>query len=794
MSEKLPSFNSSQQDVDPTITEVIAVVTQAVTLLETKGPEAARDYHDTLPDKLKSIVSNQCPSLDENSPERFIEKRRRPLSEQYRLQYDKEHPDQLVTYGKGGSSVVYRGIDRIHSRPVAIKILNPKLQSNPIAVRQFFEEADLQSQLQHPGIPTVLQSGLDADLGPFIVMEPFADDRLAEYLKRFHDDSAKSIITAPHAFDLLREITAIVAYLHSLKVTHGDIKPINIILAFFGQRFILLDYGLARRNGERITSSDRSSGTLAYAPPELCRNLRGIKYGQIDYFRADVFTLCVTGLETLTGKHLVDESGQPLPETIDERLNNLPPEFLGLTTIIRKGLQSDPDKRYADASELLRELDDFRGKEARKAQDAIVTEAKLLTAKRGFRRLGIAAFVILGVGSYGFVKKQQAEETSHKLKHTFAQLADATRQTLEALTTVVDDVQRELAALPSRKIERKRQLDALRTKVQGLVDAQIDLSTAAATQRKIHILLGDIARYLGENDLARIEYKTVLAIADEPSTLLDKDETAAKDRCLILDRLGDIAAEVEDFGEAKKCYLLARKGRLPLANTITSNNALTRDTRSTHILERIRSANRLKEAGRFRESIETYEIALNESKQFADDYPDEAVAQRRICQSYLGLGQVPQGNENLPKNYEYIREGCRLWLRLTILDPESIDNQISLSSALTALGDAAMRLDNFDAAHDAHRKAVHWAERSAITAPLRLEVKRNQSGALAGLANVLMKKKQTQQAIAALEEAIAITTKLLKALPADHNLLRDRNDLSVQLENYRRQATLGVGR
>ncbi len=102
--------------------------------------------------------------------------------------------------------------------------------------------------------------------------------------------TANVIPSAGLCLQLARDLLAGVGYIHSLGIVHRDVKPDNVF--FMGDRFVLADFGSARRNVPSDGMVRESPATLAFYPPELCGDLEeGVCY---DAFKADLWAVGLT--------------------------------------------------------------------------------------------------------------------------------------------------------------------------------------------------------------------------------------------------------------------------------------------------------------------------------------------------------------------------------------------------------------------------------------------------------------------------------------------------------------------
>src|SRR4051794_37942309 len=127
--------------------------------------------------------------------------------------------------GAGGMSTVYRALDNVLERQVAVKILAEHLAEDEGFIARFRREALAAARLVHPNIVQVYDSGRDEESGRhFIVMEYVPGDTVAQILRdRERMDIAESI-------DIVRQACAGLQYAHRHGVIHRDVKPGNLIL------------------------------------------------------------------------------------------------------------------------------------------------------------------------------------------------------------------------------------------------------------------------------------------------------------------------------------------------------------------------------------------------------------------------------------------------------------------------------------------------------------------------------------------------------------------------------------
>ncbi|GAA5191560.1 hypothetical protein GCM10023322_49190 [Rugosimonospora acidiphila] len=166
--------------------------------------------------------------------------------------------------GAGGMSVVWRGVDTVLARPVAVKVLAGPLAADP-AFRQVIErEARAAARLTHPHLTHVYDYGEavlpDGHPVPYVVMELLAGRPLADRLR-------EGPLPWPDAVRLCAQVADGLAAAHRRGIVHRDIAPANVMLTGTGAK--LLDFGIATPAGTRGEVEDGSLlGTPAYVAPE----------------------------------------------------------------------------------------------------------------------------------------------------------------------------------------------------------------------------------------------------------------------------------------------------------------------------------------------------------------------------------------------------------------------------------------------------------------------------------------------------------------------------------------------
>ncbi len=246
--------------------------------------------------------------------------------------------------GRGGFSIIYKGMHLGLNMPVAIKMMRHDLALDPDFLRNFRNEAKTIASLNHENIIKVYDIE-ERFQTVFLIMEYLEGEPLIKILKRL------KVISPSLAVRYLIQICSGLQYAHSRGIIHRDINSSNIVIQRDDQLKIL-DFGLACPIG---THDFSSLGTLAYMAPE---QIQGDPMDQ----RTDIYAVGITAYEILVGK-------RPFPEDdaqalADMHLNHDIPDPLasvadlskGLQRFIIKSCQRDPNLRYDDFKQVLTDL------------------------------------------------------------------------------------------------------------------------------------------------------------------------------------------------------------------------------------------------------------------------------------------------------------------------------------------------------------------------------------------------------------------------------------------------------
>ena len=265
-------------------------------------------------------------------------------------------PAQLGRYviqseiGRGAMGIVYKALDSVLERPVAVKTVNITLEREYADKyeKRFYQEAKSAGILNHPNIVTIHDVGKAGDV-VFMAMEYIEGVELKTLIGEGRP------LRLPQAVSIAAQVAEGLAFAHQRGVVHRDIKPANIMVVANGPVKIT-DFGIARMRGAGdLTQTGMLLGSPKYMSPEQVIGKRADQ-------RSDIFSLGVILYEMLVGAapfngenvtalmYQIVNFVPPAPSTVNREI----PELLDY--IVAKSIAKPLEERYQDAAELARDL------------------------------------------------------------------------------------------------------------------------------------------------------------------------------------------------------------------------------------------------------------------------------------------------------------------------------------------------------------------------------------------------------------------------------------------------------
>jgi Tol biopolymer transport system component len=249
--------------------------------------------------------------------------------------------------GAGGMGEVYRARDPRLGRDVAIKLIPEALASDPARRDRFAQEARAAGQLNHPGILSVYDVGMQGEAA-YVVSELLEGEPLRSLLSR-------GALPLPKAIDYARQVADALAAAHDKGIVHRDLKPDNLFVIGEG-RIKILDFGLAKltQPSSGITPMADTEpgvvlGTAGYLSPEQAR-------GESVDHRSDIFSFGAIVFEMLTGRPAFTRA--TAAETTaailkEDPAASLPPGGMpALERVLRRCLEKAREARFQSARDL----------------------------------------------------------------------------------------------------------------------------------------------------------------------------------------------------------------------------------------------------------------------------------------------------------------------------------------------------------------------------------------------------------------------------------------------------------
>lgn len=252
-----------------------------------------------------------------------------------RLRQAADRPDTAGTrytildeLGRGGMGTVYRALDAVLERDVALKVLTLP-EAGPAEAERMRTEARVMARLEHPGIVPVHDAGTLPDGRVYYAMKLVRGERLDRWGKGR---------TLGERLRVFERICEAVAFAHVHGVIHRDVKPENVMIGSFGE-VLVLDWGVARRREEPAEPDGTVLGTRASMSPEQAEGRTHL----VDE-RTDVYALGV-----LLGGLIAPTDSEP---------GRVP---RALRSVAARATAREPGARYADAAKLSEDVGRYLG-------------------------------------------------------------------------------------------------------------------------------------------------------------------------------------------------------------------------------------------------------------------------------------------------------------------------------------------------------------------------------------------------------------------------------------------------
>ena len=219
--------------------------------------------------------------------------------------------------GRGGFGTVYRAVQPLIGKKVAIKVLSRKYSADGEIVSRFVSEAKAVNQIRHRHIIDIFSFGQLPDGRHYYIMEHLDGEPLDRYI------AERGAMNVADALPILRAIARALDAAHAKGIAHRDLKPENIFVArdTDGELYPkLLDFGIAKLMGPDESLAHKTGtgvpiGTPFYMSPEQCRGR------DVDH-RTDIYSFGVLTYRMLTGTYPFDGE---IIDILHKQIHEMPP-------------------------------------------------------------------------------------------------------------------------------------------------------------------------------------------------------------------------------------------------------------------------------------------------------------------------------------------------------------------------------------------------------------------------------------------------------------------------------------
>ncbi|MVO99226.1 Stk1 family PASTA domain-containing Ser/Thr kinase [Paenibacillus lutrae] len=255
----------------------------------------------------------------------------------------------LERIGGGGMALVYKGLDILLHRKVAVKMLRQQYVNDEEFIRRFRREAQAAASLSHPNVVSIYDVGQEGDVH-YIVMEYVEGSTLNELIKE------RAPLPVEEAVHYGAQISDALEHAHQNEIIHRDIKPHNILIGKNG-RVKVTDFGIARAaTSSTITQTGSVVGSVHYFSPE---HAKGTNTGE----KSDLYSLGIVLYQMLTGElpfhgeSPISVALKHLQEDIQDPRNLNPTLPQSVENIILKAVRKKPEERYQSARQMTEDLE-----------------------------------------------------------------------------------------------------------------------------------------------------------------------------------------------------------------------------------------------------------------------------------------------------------------------------------------------------------------------------------------------------------------------------------------------------
>jgi serine/threonine protein kinase/tetratricopeptide (TPR) repeat protein len=701
--------------------------------------------------------------------------------------------------GEGGFGVVFLAEQQQPiRRTVALKILKPGMDDRDVVAR-FQAERQALALMDHVNIARMVDGGETASGRPYFVMELVKGMPITRYCD-------EQQLALRERLRLFVSVCHAVQHAHQKGIIHRDLKPTNVLVACYDGDAVakVIDFGVAKALGERLTERTLNTGlcfvgTLEYMSPEAAEFARDIDT------RADIYSLGVLLYELLTATtpltsermlqagmleilRAIRDEEPPKPSARLSALKHslapiaaqrkLEPALLTrmlrgeLDWIVMKALDKDPNRRYATANGMARDIEHYLQNEpveacppsARyKLRKFAGKNRKLLGAAAAFTLLLTAGII---VSTWLAVRALQAEQAAsdnatlaREALAAEAQRRRQARDALEMLTSQVIDewLARQQELLPEHRAFLVKTLGAYEELARDTGEEEASRAGVALALQRV----GNIRRKLGQMADAEAAYRRSrelyqTLVADFPSMPGYRLELGTSHA-----NLGLILWETDRVRDAENAYRVALTLQQHLAADFPSVPRYRHRLADTHM----RLGNLLLKIGQAQSAEYGYREALRIQRQLASEFAATPVSRKQLAAIHDNLGNLLSNTNRVRDAEDAYRQALGLQQHLAADFPTVPLYRHGLAGTHSNLGNLLRNAGRTQDAEQSYREALKLEQQLSADFPTVPAYRERLATVHNNLGNLLRGTRRTQDAEQSYREALKLQQQLAADFP-----------------------------
>ena len=257
--------------------------------------------------------------------------------------------------GRGGMGSVWKAHHLTLDSPVAVKLIDPLIAEEEVALKRFMREAKAAAALRGAHVIQTFDYGVHDDV-PYIVMELLEGESLGERLER------EGTLEPEELLRVMTHVGRAVAKAHDVGTVHRDLKPDNIFITQNDDEEVckVLDFGIAKTAKSNLElSKDTATGTMVgtpfYMSPEQSQGTADVD------FKTDLWAMGVIAYQCLVGERPFESAalGELLlricvdPVPVPSEHGGVPEEF---DAWFARAVERNPAHRFGSAKEMVEAL------------------------------------------------------------------------------------------------------------------------------------------------------------------------------------------------------------------------------------------------------------------------------------------------------------------------------------------------------------------------------------------------------------------------------------------------------